>query len=107
MRRHGFQALLAAVKDCSRRPQYLHFAPTHVCSIRSNQMLPSSLAKPLAMECSPLACFEQYTLRRASRLVKIRNADAEHLLGQNMFDALIKVRYLVDQSFCEPSGDFA
>ena len=26
--------------------------------------------KPLAMECLPLACFEQYTLRRASRLVR-------------------------------------
>ena len=32
-------------------------------------MLPSSVVKDLAMECGPLANFEQYTLRRASSAV--------------------------------------
>ena len=41
-----------------------------VCSVRSNQMLPASVLKPLAMECGPSACFEQYKLRRANRLVR-------------------------------------
>lgn len=40
-----------------------------VCAIDSNQMLPSSVEKDLAMECLPFADFEQYTLRRAMRLV--------------------------------------
>ena len=47
------------------------------------------------MECSPLAYFEQYTLRRASRLVRSRDADAEHLLRQDVIDALLEVGDLV------------
>ena len=34
-------------------------APTQVCSIGSNQMLPSSVEKDLAIECLPLAHLEQ------------------------------------------------
>src|ERR1019366_2974104 len=50
-------------------PQNLQLSPSQVCSVRLNQMFPSSLAKDLAMECLPEACLEQYTLRRASKLV--------------------------------------
>ena len=32
--------------------------------------VPCSVSKDLAMECFPFAHFEQYTLRRASRLVR-------------------------------------
>ena len=62
--------------------------------MRSNQILPASLAKPLAIECGPLACFEQYTLRRAKQAGEIRDADAEYLLGEDMIDALLEVRNL-------------
>jgi len=51
-------------------PQNLHLPSAHVCSVRSNQTLPASLAKPVAIECGPSACLEQYKLRRASRLVR-------------------------------------
>ncbi len=35
--------------------QYAHLPLSHPCSVRSNQMLPSSVANDLAMECLPLA----------------------------------------------------
>ena len=66
----GFKPLAPVQRVFWLAPQYVHLPSAHVCSMRSNQMLPASLAKPLAMECLPLACFEQYTLRRASRLVR-------------------------------------
>ena len=70
-------------------------------------MLPASVAKLLAIECGPLACFEQYTLRRASRLVRFVIADTEYLLGEDMIDALLKVGNLGRQTFSETAGDLA
>jgi hypothetical protein len=38
---------------------------------------------------------------------EIRDADAEHLLGQDVIDALHKVRHLVAQSLGQAAGDLA
>jgi hypothetical protein len=58
----GFKPFATVEAFCWLAPQCDRVALAihpQVCSVRSNQMLPSSLAKLLAMECSPLACFEQ------------------------------------------------
>ena len=43
--------------------------------------------------CGPLACFEQYKLRRGGRLDEmLQRSDTKYLLGQDMIDALRQVR---------------
>jgi hypothetical protein len=51
----------AAVLALAINPRVLHALEPDVARVAG---------KDLAMECLPLACFEQYTLRRASRLVR-------------------------------------
>ena len=80
-------------------PQNLHLPSAHVCSVRSNQTLPVSLAKPVAIEWGPLACFEQYKLRRASRLVRRVVPIPNTLLCEDVIDALLEVRNLGGQPF--------
>ena len=66
--------------------------PPQVCSMRSNQMLPSSLANDLAMECLPVGVLRAVHAPPREQAGEMRDADAEHLLGQDVIDALLEVR---------------
>jgi hypothetical protein len=54
-----------------------------------------------------LACLEQYTLRRASRLVSLRDADAKHLLCQDVVHASLASPASAGQALGEAAGDLA
>src|SRR5271163_2305803 len=62
-----------------------------------------------ALDNRVLACGALRAIHAAPRQKtrKIRNSDAEHLLGQDVIDALLKVWYLAGQSLRKAAGDLA
>mgnify|MGYP003694230691 CR=1 FL=1 len=65
--------------------------------MRSNQMLPASLAKRLGDGVLALGVLRAIHAPPRQQAGEIRDADAEHLLGQDVIDALFEVRNLVRQ----------